>query len=70
MHIDFINRHIHTVLEVIFAQNFIYFVIIFEKALNFEASSCLGVSLYLENLAEAIELGFIPELAECGRGYL
>jgi hypothetical protein len=45
-------------------------VVVLEKGLYFEASSVLGISMVLENLAEAVELGFFPELAACGRGYL
>jgi hypothetical protein len=70
MNINLIDRHVNTVLQIVFGQDLIYFVVLLKKALNFEASSVLGISLVLENLAEAIELGFIPELAECGRGYL
>ena len=70
MHVYFVYRHVHCVFEVIFRKDFLKLLIILEKGLELKSPSIFDVSLVLENLAEAVELGFFPELAVCGGGYL
>ena len=67
---DFIDGHIYWILKVVFGQYLIDFFIIFEEALKLETALGFLIRLVLENFIEAGELDFIPELAECGSGYL
>lgn len=70
VHAHFVDGHVDGVFEVVLGQYLIHLEVVVEEALNFEAAFAFKVSLVLENFTEAVELGFFPELAACGGGYL
>ena len=67
---EWIDGHIDWVLKVVFGQHLIDFFVILEETFKFQTSLRRLICLVLENFTEASELGFIPELAECGTRYL
>ena len=67
---DLVDAHVDCVLKVVFGEDGVYVWVVFKEALNVATALIFEVSLVLENFAEAVELGFFPELAACGGGYL
>ena len=70
MDVDLVEGQVDRVLEVVLGQHLVDLFVVEEKALKLQTALSLFVCLVLENFAEAGELGFVPELAECGSGYL
>jgi len=70
MNVNLIDRHVDRILKVVFGENLINLFIVLEEAFKLQTAFSLRICLVLENFAEAGELGFVPELAKCGSGYL
>ena len=70
MNRDLVDRHVQRVLQVVLGEDVVNVLILVQKGFDVESSVGFEVSLVLENVTEAVELGFIPKLAECGSGYL
>jgi hypothetical protein len=68
VHRELVNGEVDRVLEVILGEHLVEFVVVGEEAL--ELLSAPQIGLVLENLAEAGEVDFVPELAAFSGGYL
>lgn len=70
VHGNLIDRHVQRIFQVVLRQNVVDVFVFIQKSFEVKSSPGFEVSMVLENVTEAVELGFIPELAACGRGYL